>query len=127
MTTKSSADKFTVRPHISQVSPVAGVLVCTVCVFIKRVMKLCKVVHIAHLWLVASFFSWRTVKRTHEKQNICISLLLYLISVLYTCLFIHLLHLLQEQLDKSLFFVTMFTGMLKYVKTSRVTLPSFAS
>lgn len=84
-----------------------------------------RVVHIAHLWLVSSFFSWRRVKRTHEKQNICISLLLYLISVLYTCLFIHLmLHLLQEQLDKSLVFVTMFTGMLKYVKTSGVTLPS---
>ena len=54
----------------------------------------------------------------NEKENICIGLLLYLISVLYTCLFIHLmLHPLQKHLDKSFFVTKMFTGMLNYVKT----------
>lgn len=108
MTTKSLAvvNTFTDRPHISHVSLLAGVLLCTVCVFIKRaeVTLRWRVVNIAHLCGWFPNFSLKRDKTTNEKQNICIGLLLYLISVLYTCLFIHLmLRQLQKHLDKSFF------------------------
>lgn len=93
--------------HISVMFPCSLVFYCVQYVFIKRaeVRLRWRVIDIAHSWGWFPNFSLKRDKMTNnEKENICIGLLLYLISVLYTCLFIHLmLHPLQKHLDKSFF------------------------
>ena len=75
MTTKSLAvvNTLTDHPHMSYVSLLAGVLLCTVCVFIKRaeVTLRRRVVNIAHFcgWL-PNFSPKRDKTSNNEKHKI---------------------------------------------------------